>query len=156
MIIHSHRFVIELLHWHKVCELGGDKLHRPPPLGGLKSTFVICISNLPYIHVCWNAKTFQKIIATWGPDEPVNIFQDRNIFSYCAFLRLYHFFLWDCIGDRNNEASLKSYVISNLPYLRCLAVDRHLGCLQWTPSEAKLRSEWPCAPGPALLGWVVW
>ncbi len=29
-IIHSHRFVMELLHWHKVCELGGDKLHRPP------------------------------------------------------------------------------------------------------------------------------
>ena len=27
---YSHRFVIELLHWHKVCELGGDKLHRPP------------------------------------------------------------------------------------------------------------------------------
>ncbi len=22
--------VIELLHWHKVCELGGDKLYRPP------------------------------------------------------------------------------------------------------------------------------
>ncbi len=29
-IILSHRFVMELLHWHKVCELGGDKLHRPP------------------------------------------------------------------------------------------------------------------------------
>ena len=29
-IIHSHMFVMELLHWHKVCELGGDKLHRPP------------------------------------------------------------------------------------------------------------------------------
>ncbi len=28
----SHRFVMELIHWHKVCELGGDKLHRPPPL----------------------------------------------------------------------------------------------------------------------------
>ena len=27
---HSHRFVIALLHWHKVSELGGDKLHRPP------------------------------------------------------------------------------------------------------------------------------
>ena len=26
----SHKFVIELLHWHKVCEVGGDKLHRPP------------------------------------------------------------------------------------------------------------------------------
>ncbi len=22
--------VMELLQWHKVCELGGDKLHRPP------------------------------------------------------------------------------------------------------------------------------
>ena len=29
-IVHSQRFVMELLHWHKVCELGGDKLHRPP------------------------------------------------------------------------------------------------------------------------------
>ena len=29
-VIHSHRFVNELLHRHKVCELGGDKLHRPP------------------------------------------------------------------------------------------------------------------------------
>ncbi len=29
-IIHSFRFVIELLHWHKVCKPGGDKLHRPP------------------------------------------------------------------------------------------------------------------------------
>ena len=25
-----YRFVIELLQWHKVCEIGGDKLHRPP------------------------------------------------------------------------------------------------------------------------------
>ena len=23
-------FVMELLQWHKVCELGGGKLHRPP------------------------------------------------------------------------------------------------------------------------------
>ena len=29
------------------------------------------------------------------------------------------------------------YVISNLPYSRCVAVDRHLGCLQWTTSEAR-------------------
>ncbi len=29
-IIHFHRFVIELLRWHKVCELGGDTLQRPP------------------------------------------------------------------------------------------------------------------------------
>ncbi len=29
-IIHSHGFVMELLHWHRVCELGGDELHRPP------------------------------------------------------------------------------------------------------------------------------
>ena len=29
-IIHYHRFVMELLQWHRVCELGGDKLHRPP------------------------------------------------------------------------------------------------------------------------------
>ncbi len=21
---------MELLHWHNICELGGDKLHRPP------------------------------------------------------------------------------------------------------------------------------
>ncbi len=27
--------------------------------------------------------------------------------------------------------------MSNLPYSMCLAVDRHLGCLQWTPSEAR-------------------
>ncbi len=30
VVIHSHRFVIALLHWRKVCELGGDRLHRPP------------------------------------------------------------------------------------------------------------------------------
>ncbi len=30
MIIHYPRFVMELLQWHKVCELGGDKFHRPP------------------------------------------------------------------------------------------------------------------------------
>ncbi len=29
-IIHSYRFVMALLHWYKVCELGGDKLHRHP------------------------------------------------------------------------------------------------------------------------------
>ncbi len=29
-ITHFHRFVMELLYWHKVCEFGGDKLHRPP------------------------------------------------------------------------------------------------------------------------------
>ncbi len=29
-------------------------------------------------------------------------------------------------------------IISNLPKARCLAVDRHLGCLQWTPSEARV------------------
>ena len=29
-VIHSQRFVMELLHWHKVCELGGDKLNIPP------------------------------------------------------------------------------------------------------------------------------
>ncbi len=29
-IIHSHRFVMELLQWHKVCEIGGDELNRPP------------------------------------------------------------------------------------------------------------------------------
>ena len=28
-IIHSNWFVMELLHWHKVCELGGDRLQRP-------------------------------------------------------------------------------------------------------------------------------
>ncbi len=25
-----HRFVMELLQWHKVCEVGGEELHRPP------------------------------------------------------------------------------------------------------------------------------
>ncbi len=29
-IIHYHRFVMELLQWHKVCEIGGEELHRPP------------------------------------------------------------------------------------------------------------------------------
>ncbi len=29
-IIHSHRFVMELLQCLKVCEIGGDELHRPP------------------------------------------------------------------------------------------------------------------------------
>ena len=29
-IIHYHRVVMELLQWHMVCELGGEKLHRPP------------------------------------------------------------------------------------------------------------------------------
>ena len=28
--IPSHRFVMELLQWHKVCEIGGEELHRPP------------------------------------------------------------------------------------------------------------------------------
>ena len=38
MIIHLHRFVIELLQRHKVCELGGDKLHRHS--GGLNFLFM--------------------------------------------------------------------------------------------------------------------
>ncbi len=25
-----HMFVMELLQWHKVCEIGGEELHRPP------------------------------------------------------------------------------------------------------------------------------
>ena len=29
-IIHSHRFLMELLQWHKVCEISEDNLHRPP------------------------------------------------------------------------------------------------------------------------------
>ena len=29
-MIHYHRFVMKLLHWHIVCEHGGDKLYRPP------------------------------------------------------------------------------------------------------------------------------
>ncbi len=28
--IHSHRFWMELLQCHKVCDIGGDELHRPP------------------------------------------------------------------------------------------------------------------------------
>ncbi len=34
-IIQYHRFVMELLQLHKVCEIGGEELHRPPR-GGLK------------------------------------------------------------------------------------------------------------------------
>ena len=33
-IIHYRRFLMELPQWHKVCGIGGDKLHRPR--GGLK------------------------------------------------------------------------------------------------------------------------
>ncbi len=46
-IIHSYRFVMELLHWYKVCEPGGDKLHRSPVVAlivqiffNIKCTFV--------------------------------------------------------------------------------------------------------------------
>ncbi len=37
---HSLRFVIGLIQRHKVCKLGGDKLHRPPVVA-LKQIFLI-------------------------------------------------------------------------------------------------------------------
>ena len=33
VIIHYHRFVMEFLQWHKVCEIGGEE---QTPRGGLK------------------------------------------------------------------------------------------------------------------------
>ena len=29
---------MEVLHWHKFCELGGDKLHRPPMVALMSQT----------------------------------------------------------------------------------------------------------------------
>ncbi len=37
------RFVFALLHWHKVCELGGDKLQRAP---------VVALSEFPFRQKC--------------------------------------------------------------------------------------------------------
>ncbi len=44
--------------------------------------------------------------------------------------------LWDKQWMLVIRANKVYIIISSLPYSRCLAVDRHLGCLQWTPSEA--------------------
>ena len=41
-IIDSHGFVMELLQWHKVCGLGGDKLHRPPMVALTHSADKLC------------------------------------------------------------------------------------------------------------------
>ncbi len=43
-IIHSHSFVMELLQWNKVCEIGGEELHRPP---------VVALRTYGMVEILW-------------------------------------------------------------------------------------------------------
>ena len=65
-VIHSHRFVMELLHWHKFCELGVDKLHRPPVVALIRALIehVILLRHLRghFIDnsICFSADSRKK------------------------------------------------------------------------------------------------
>ncbi len=42
---YQHRFVMELLQWHKVCEVGGEELHRPPVVALNATTKCCCYDS---------------------------------------------------------------------------------------------------------------
>ncbi len=68
-IIHYHRFVMELLQWHKVCEHGGDKLHRPPVVA-----LIVC---LPGHFTCFSPWNLYNTFHAFHVLVNINWFKDK-------------------------------------------------------------------------------
>ena len=68
-----------------------------------------------------NTIFFRNFLFLTYSDHASNVIKRRGCISK------FFLFWWNAL--------LLVYIISNLPYSRCVAVARHLGCLQWTPSE---------------------
>ncbi len=59
--------VMELLQWHKVWELGGDKLHRPPVVALIANPCSVCrdqpVCRDYFLKHCWSSRGLHKEVS---------------------------------------------------------------------------------------------
>ncbi len=80
---------MELLQWHRVCELGGDKLHRPPVVAltavGLHFPALIEIKKL-FWGVVGAIQTYHSLQANFGFSHVEYLYTEKKIKDLGHFL----------------------------------------------------------------------